>query len=696
MYCSSFSFLNFEFHVINEILSQADEFVYNGFKGVGNNISLNGAAEIENNGFLKLTNHTVRLLGHAFYPTPIRFKNTTEGTLSSFSTAFAFAIVPEYEKLGGHGLAFTISPTKELAGALPSQYLGLLNASDHWNFSNHVFAVEFDTVKNFEFQDINDNHIGIDINSLKSNASINASYFMDGDSTRQDVNLKSGKTIQAWIDYDSPRNELNVTLSLSSVKPNFSVLSFHVDLSLYLKEFMYVGFSASTGLLASSHYIFGWSFKMNGEAQSLDLSSLPSLPGPRKNNTAFIAGVSVSSASLMIFAIGIIFFLIRKSKKIDLIEKWELDIGPHRFSFEELKKATRSFREEELLGFGGFGRVYRGTLLNSNKQVAVKRISHQSKQGLVEFATEIASMGRLRHRNLVELLGWCRQREDLLLVYDYMPNGSLDKYIFDEPKTILTWDQRFKIIKGVATGLLYLHEEWEQTVIHRDVKAGNVLLDSELNGRLSDFGLAKLYDHGANPATTKVAGTLGYLAPELTRTGKPTTSSDVFAFGALLLEVVCGRRPVEPKAWPEELILVDWVWQRWKEGAILQVVDPRLRSEYDEIEVSVVLKLGLMCSNNAPAARPRMRQVVSYLEGEVELPKGLTPPDEYNGKKGGVEFKDYMQLYPLSTKFKKVSMSSSVSDRDWDIDIEAGLANLAWSSSLSGGGDGRQPCQREL
>jgi serine/threonine protein kinase len=261
------------------------------------------------------------------------------------------------------------------------------------------------------------------------------------------------------------------------------------------------------------------------------------------------------------------------------------------------------------------------------------------------------------------LFGWCRQRGDLLLVYDFMPNGSLDKYLFDEPKTILSWEQRFKIIKGVASGLLYLHEEWEQTVIHRDIKAANVLLDSELNGRLGDFGLAKLCNHGSNPSTTRVVGTLGYLAPELTRTGKSTTSSDVFAFGALLLEVLCGRRPIEPKALPEELILVDWAWEKWRAGSVLEVVDARLGGEFDKVEAVVVLKLGLMCSNNAPKARPTMRQVVRYLEWEVPLPEAVEAPDAYDGKKG--DCGDYLHSYP----------TSSAGGDDRDADIESGYSN---------------------
>lgn len=675
--------------------SLPDELFFTGFDGaVGSNVSLSGVAEVEDSGALRLTKDSLRVLGHAFYSSPVRFKDSGSGKVRSFSTCFAFAIVPQYPKLGGHGLVFTISPDKELTGALPSQYLGLLNTTNNGNFSNHVFAVEFDTVRDFEFTDINDNHVGIDINSLVSNKSAPAAYYAEN-STKQDVNLKSGKVIFAWIDYDSLNNQLDVKISPSSVKPSNSLLSLDVDLSSVFEETMYVGFSAATGLLASQHYILGWSFTMNGEARSLSLSSLPSLPGPKKSDTPLIIAVSVTAAAVVILVAALAVFIIKKIRDADVIEPWELDIGPHRFPYKELKRATRGFRDKELLGFGGFGRVYKGTIPNTNTEVAVKQISHESKQGLQEFVSEIATIGRLRHRNLVQLFGWCRRRGDLLLVYDFMPNGSLDKYLFDEPKTVLTWVQRYKIIQGVASGLLYLHEEWEQTVIHRDIKAGNVLLDAELNGRLGDFGLAKLYEHGAVPSTTRVVGTLGYLAPELTRTGKPTTSSDVFAFGALLLEVVCGRRPIEPKALPEELILVDWVWEKWRTGAILDVVDSRLKGEFDEIEAVVVLKLGLMCSNNAPESRPTVRQVVRYLEGQVALPETVAAPDADDEKKGKIcsasdgNFDDFVHSYryPTSSFMEKVSTCSSDDrDRDRDRDLEAGLASPL---SHSGSGDGR-------
>ncbi|PKA62386.1 L-type lectin-domain containing receptor kinase S.4 [Apostasia shenzhenica] len=618
--------------------SQQDEFIYTGFTGSGNNVSLNGVAVIQESGILQLTNETSRLIGRAFHPRPLRFKNST--VANSFSTVFTFAIVPEYPKLGGHGFAFVLSPTRELAGALPSQYLGLLNSSNNGNATNHIFAVEFDTVQDFEFHDINDNHVGVDIDSLISAKSAATSYYDSGSGEHHPLNLKSGDAIQAWIDYDSIAKAVSVTLSPFSSKPSTPLLSVPFDLLSILEDEMFVGFSASTGLLSSSHYLLGWSFKMNGAAQSLDLSSLPSLPHPRKKDHYLaIIAASLSAISFVILAIAAAVYVFHRIKNAEIIEPWELEYGPRRFSYANLRRATKGFRDSELLGSGGFGKVYRGVLPCSGGEVAVKRISHDSRQGIREFVAEIASIGRLRHRNLVQLQGWCRRGRDLLLVYDYMPNGSLDRFLFSDEKTspgppasprqlLLTWDQRFQILRGVASALLYLHDEWEHVVIHRDVKASNVLLDADLNGRLGDFGLAKLHEHGANPSTTRVVGTLGYLAPELTRTGKATASSDVFAFGALVMEVVCGRRPIEPKASPEELVLVDWVCERWSQGRWPEIVDHRLAGNYNMGEVEVALKVGLLCSHPVAAARPTIREVARYLHGggTTEVPTVSQPP----------------------------------------------------------------------
>ncbi|XP_061349736.1 L-type lectin-domain containing receptor kinase IV.1-like isoform X2 [Gastrolobium bilobum] len=576
--------------LVTQVASEDTSFIYNGFQS--SHLYVDGIAELTSNGLLRLTNDTKQQKGHAFYPSPIVFKNTFNGSVSSFSTTFVFAIRTEYPTLSGHGIVFVVSPTKGLPNSLPSAYLGLFDKSNNGNDSNHVFGVELDTILNSEFADINDNHVGI--------------------------------AMQVWVEYDGVKKQIDVTLAPINIgKPERPLLSLTKDLSPILNNIMYVGFSSSTGSVLTSHYVLGWSFKVNGQAQQLAISELPKLPrlGDKKEFKFLTAGLPLISVVLVLMiTLAVVFVIKRKKKFAEVLEDWEQEYGPHRFKFKDLYFATKGFKEKELLGTGGFGRVYKGVMPISKIEVAVKKVSHESRQGMREFVSEIVSIGRLRHRNLVSLLGYCRRKGELLLVYEYMPNGSLDKYLYNQPTVTLTWSQRFRIIKGVASGLFYLHEEWEQVVVHRDIKASNVLLDAELNGRLGDFGLARLYDHGTDPQTTHVVGTLGYLAPEHTRTGKATTSSDVFAFGAFLLEVVCGKRPIEHIGEHETRILVDWVYACGKRGEILEAKDVNLGIDYRSDEVELVLKLGLLCSHSEPLARPSMRQVVQHLEMDEPLP----------------------------------------------------------------------------
>ncbi|XP_026665419.1 L-type lectin-domain containing receptor kinase SIT1-like [Phoenix dactylifera] len=324
---------------------------------------------------------------------------------------------------------------------------------------------------------------------------------------------------------------------------------------------------------------------------------------------------------LLIIVIGIILLVNSRIKFREVFEDWEVEYGPQRFCYKDLFLATKGFRDQHLLGAGGFGKVYRGMMPNTDTQVAVKQVSHESRQGMREFIAEIVSIGRLRHRNLVQLLGYCRRKRELLLVYEFMSNSSLDKHLFNQPKPMLSWGQRFQIIKGVASALYYLHEGWEKVVVHRDIKASNILLDDQMNGRLGDFGLARLYDHGNDPQTTHVVGTLGYLAPELAKTGKATTSTDVFAFGGFLLEVACGRRPIEIRASEQDIVLVDKVLECWKAGTILEARDLKLENEYIAEEMEMVLKLGLLCSHPNFSSRPPMRLVIRILEREAPLPE---------------------------------------------------------------------------
>ncbi|KAL0666008.1 hypothetical protein Bca4012_028712 [Brassica carinata] len=331
--------------------------------------------------------------------------------------------------------------------------------------SNHIIAVELDIHKDDEFGDIDDNHVGININGMRSKISASAGY------------------------YDQ-----------------------------------------------------------KGEFKSLSLDTLT------------------------------VFFYKRHKKVLEVLEEWEIECGPHRFAYKELSKATNGFKH--LLGKGGFGQVFKGTLQGSETKIAVKRVSHGSSQGMREFMAEIATIGRLRHPNLVRLLGYCRYKEELYLVYDFMPNGSLDRYLYAESdQEQLTWDQRFKIIKDVASALAYLHHGWLQVVVHRDIKPANVLIDDKMNASLGDFGLAKLYDQGSEAQTSRVAGTFGYMAPELMRTGRPTTGTDVYAFGVFMLEVSCGRKLFEPRAEPEEVVLADWTINRWENGDIVEAASERIRTE---------------------------------------------------------------------------------------------------------------------
>ncbi|XP_042486334.1 L-type lectin-domain containing receptor kinase IV.1-like [Macadamia integrifolia] len=599
------------------------DFTYNGFGRV--NMSLDGVAQITNNGLLMLVNSTKQQKGHAFYPHPLHIMNSSTGSVVSFSTTFVFAMFTQFISLGGTAMAFVIAPSRDFSGALPASYIGLFNTTTIGKTSNHVIAIELDCIKNPEFNDIDGNHVGVDINDLKSVKSVPASYYSDQENRHVNLTLFSGQAMQLWVEYSGPQKQLNVTLgSINVPKPTIPLLSMNIDLSPFSLDPMFVGFSSSSHTFDVNHYVLGWSFRMNGKAKELTLSQLPKLPrfGPKKKSKMFSVGVPVIVVTLLLVFIFIIQFVVKTKKKFaEVLEDWELDYRPHRFKYKDLYIATKGFKNNELLGTGGFGRVYRGVLPRSKAEVAVKRVSYNSTQGEREFVAEIVSIGKLRNRNIVPLLGYCRRKGELLLVYDFMPNGSLDKFLFDHTKIGMTvnWNQRFRIIKSVAAALLYLHEEWEKVVVHRDVKSSNVLIDKDFNGRLGDFGLARLYDHGTVPQTTHVMGTLGYLAPELCRNGKAKPSVDVFAFGVFLLEVACGRRPIELQALEERVVLVDWVLSCWSRGMILDTADPNLGRDYNVQEMELVLKLGLLCSHSIPNARPYMRQVVRYLEGEVPL-----------------------------------------------------------------------------
>ncbi|AED90360.1 putative lectin-domain containing receptor kinase VI.4 RLK-Pelle-L-LEC family [Arabidopsis thaliana] len=612
------------------------EFIFHGFKGNQSEIHMQGDSTITSNGLLRLTDRNSDVVGTAFYHKPVRLldSNSTNTTVRSFSTSFIFIIPSSSTSNGGFGFTFTLSPTPNRTDADPEQYMGLLNERNDGNSSNHVFAVEFDTVQGFkDGTNRIGNHIGLNFNSLSSDVQEPVAYFNNNDSQKEEFQLVSGEPIQVFLDYHGPTKTLNLTVYPTRLgyKPRIPLISREVPkLSDIVVDEMFVGFTAATGRhgQSSAHYVMGWSFASGGEhplAAMLDISQLPP-PPPNKAkkrgyNGKVIALIVALSTVISIMLVLLFLFMMYKKRmqQEEILEDWEID-HPHRFRYRDLYKATEGFKENRVVGTGGFGIVYRGNIRSSSDQIAVKKITPNSMQGVREFVAEIESLGRLRHKNLVNLQGWCKHRNDLLLIYDYIPNGSLDSLLYSKPRrsgAVLSWNARFQIAKGIASGLLYLHEEWEQIVIHRDVKPSNVLIDSDMNPRLGDFGLARLYERGSQSCTTVVVGTIGYMAPELARNGNSSSASDVFAFGVLLLEIVSGRKPTDSGTF----FIADWVMELQASGEILSAIDPRLGSGYDEGEARLALAVGLLCCHHKPESRPLMRMVLRYLNRDEDVPE---------------------------------------------------------------------------
>ncbi|KAL2232050.1 UNVERIFIED_CONTAM: Cysteine-rich receptor-like protein kinase 41 [Sesamum indicum] len=285
------------------------------------------------------------------------------------------------------------------------------------------------------------------------------------------------------------------------------------------------------------------------------------------------------------------------------------------YDFEKIRAATNDFSEANKLGEGGFGAVYRGKLLN-NQEIAVKRLSRNSSQGDVEFKNEVLLLVKLQHKNLVRLLGFSTQGHERLLIYEFVSNGSLDHFIFDPIKaSILDWDKRYKIIQGISRGLLYLHEDSMLRIIHRDLKASNVLLDEKMNPKISDFGMARLLVvDQSQDRTNRIVGTYGYMAPEYATHGQFSIKSDVFSFGVLVLELVSGKEKTFLLNDENPEYLLSYAWRNWRMGTTTNVIDPVVRAtSSSQLDMLRCVHIALLCVQENAADRPTMSSVVLML-----------------------------------------------------------------------------------
>ncbi|GJS68160.1 probable L-type lectin-domain containing receptor kinase S.7 [Tanacetum coccineum] len=559
--------------------------------------------------------------------TPIRFSDNRTNSTTSFVTNFTFVVrnVNSEKPVSGGGVAFFLSPKNDTLGS-PDGFLGLVNASELTK--NKFIAVEYDTRLDPHFNDPNDNHVGLDVDSLDSVATVDLSTV--------GIDLRNGGEFSSWVEYYHDLRCLKVYLSRDPVRPENPVLNTTVDFSSYFQEFMYLGFSGSSQGSTETHLVESWGFRSFGlkrfnPRDPHNVSDHTVQIRARERNSRYrkyskkigfgfeIGGPVFVFAGLVLF--GYVSVKRWREIKNDTVIKNEFKRKPRQYRYRELKIATNDFHPNRVIGHGSFGTVYKAFLVSSGTTAAVKR-SKQSREAKNEFLSELSVIAGLRHKNLVQLLGWCVEKGELLLVYELMPYGSIDKVLYQDPDHwgFLNWTHRYKIAIGLASVLAYLHQECDKLVIHRDIKSSNVMLDANFNARLGDFGLAKLIDHDKSPISTLTAGTAGYLAPEYLHCGKANDKTDVYSYGVVVLEICCGRRPIEKEPESQNIVnLVDWVWGSYSSGKVVDSIDARLNGVFDEVEGERLLMVGLSCVNPRSEMRPSMRRVLQILNNEAEV-----------------------------------------------------------------------------
>ncbi|KAL2332833.1 hypothetical protein Fmac_014046 [Flemingia macrophylla] len=582
---TTFSF-SFTYFALRNITLLGDSFLHNGLVGL-----------------TRATTVPASSSGTLLYNHPLTTTTTT--TPSSLSTTFSFSIINTTSSSTSSTLTFFLNSSRTLSLLFhPSQPQNLLTL--HLTTSNTTTQTTLDF----------NTHNPIITSWLNYRA--------------------QNKKLSVYLNYSSPS-------SLTSSKPQNPAFTVDLDLDHYFNDNLYVGFMGSTLGSTDLVQLMSWSFEFNscekpdfinlhphnGSLSPSNFVASNSTQGNRGKRFVIVLGVGVVVPAFfcaVLVVLGYVFF--HKWRGVRRHKHMGFTLGavgrcPKEFGYKEVKLATKGFHASRVIGKGSFGTVYKALFEASGTVAAVKR--SRQYEGRTEFLAELSVIAGLRHKNLVQLLGWCTEKGELLLVYEFMPNGSLDKALYQECEgggnnnnnnnKVLSWFHRVNIAVGLASVLSYLHQECEQRVIHRDIKTGNILLDGSMNPRLGDFGLAKLMDHDKSPVSTLTAGTMGYLAPEYLQCGVANEKTDVFSYGVVVLEVACGRRPIE-KEGQKMVNLVDWVWGLHSQGKIIEAADRRLKGEFKEGEMRKLLLLGLSCANPDSAQRPSMRRVLQILNND--------------------------------------------------------------------------------
>ncbi|KAL3524494.1 hypothetical protein ACH5RR_017328 [Cinchona calisaya] len=578
------------------------------------------------------------MAGRAIYSSPIRLLDPATQTPASFQTTFSFQFqtplnASNYSSnhstttssgqfslddtdtstsTGGSGLTFIIVPDEFTVGR-PGPWLGMLN--DVCDDDYKVVAVEFDAHQNPEFGDPNDNHVGINLGSIVSATAVNASEV--------GVYLKDGSIHRAWIFYDGQKKHMAIHLGKDGENlPPKPLFSGPLDLSPFLKEYMFVGFSASTGNCTQIHNIMSWNFTSTSQAslrvpsaetcESKIISQEP--PRPRSRSEPPSSFLIFLAAVILLLAVLINLCLSgrRKHKESDennlvLPEKKQRPRPPNkprRFTRAEISSATRGFSESQILGGDEKSVTYKAMVQNGGcNNAVVKRFLTRffEVQGLDRRRVhkEIKAISKIRHPNLVPIRGWCFDNKEAVVVYDYIPNGSLDKWLYGVG--VLPWTRRFKAVKDVAEALSYLHSN---QLAHKNVKTSSVFLDVSFRAVVGDFG---------------------FVLPSFESTrfeSIVSQTADVFNFGVFILEVVAGRGRGRGRANPGEMDLLEMAWALHEGGEKkVSLVERKMGSVVNPDQVNRVIEVGLLCSLNENRGRPRMEQVVEYLNLEKPIPE---------------------------------------------------------------------------